>query len=295
MRSGFCAILGRPNVGKSTLLNALLSKKVSIVTPRAQTTRDDILGIVTEEDHQIVFIDTPGIFEGDKALDRAMVRNARSALSEVDCVLYLIDSSTKNHSRDDKIISSLNTTAPFYLVLNKIDLATAPEMEATIQHFQELFPTKKIIQISALTNFGLKDIKETVKKHLPEGPAYYPENMITDKDPGFTAKEVIREKMLHFLHEEIPHQSAVRIKSFEQEKDAWKIEAVIYVEKSNQKPIVIGKGGAMIKKIGSSARHELERMYQKHVTLILKVEVAPNWRDKESLLSEMGYGKRKDD
>jgi GTPase len=295
MKSGFCAILGQPNVGKSTLLNAILSKKVSIVSPKPQTTRDQILGIYNEKDLQIVFIDTPGLFESDEALDKAMNKAARHSLSNVDCVLYMIDASKEDTSEDDKLLATLKSDKPWIFVFNKIDLATAPMMEKLVAHFQALKPGVQQLQISALTNFGLKDVKEAVASHLPEGPAYYPEEQISDKDHAFMAKEIVRQELLHFLKQEIPHQSAVYISSLKEDKETAKISGVIYVEKETQKGIVIGHGGEMIKKISMSARHELERMWQKHVILVLEVEFSPNWRNDVAKLKKLGYGEHKDD
>jgi GTP-binding protein Era len=295
MKSGFCAILGRPNVGKSTLLNALLSKKVSIVSPKPQTTRDQILGIYNEKGLQIVFIDTPGLFQSDEALDKAMNKAARSSLQDIDCLLYLIDASNEDYSEDETILAGIHTTKPWILAFNKIDLATAPMMEALTTHYRTLYPQAEQIQLSALTNFGLKEVKEAVASHLSEGPVYYPEEQISDKDHAFMAKEIVRQELLHFLKQEIPHQSAVYVSSFKEDKETAKINAVIYVEKETQKGIVIGHGGEMIKKISMSARHELERMWQKHVILVLDVEYSPNWRNDAAKLKKLGYGVKDDE
>lgn len=296
MKSGFCAILGRPNVGKSTLINALLSKKVSIVAPKAQTTRDDIMGIYNEKGLQIVFIDTPGMFEGQEALYKMMNKSARRSISDIDVVLYIIDSTIRSYEHDDKILASIKTDSPIYIVFNKIDDVTAPQMEALTQHYAEVFPTYKQIQISALTNFGLKDIKNEVASHLNEGPAYFPEEQLTDKDPKFMAKEVIREKVLHFLKQEVPHQCAVLITNFEEKaNNGVKIEAIIVTEKDKQKAIVIGRGGEMIKKISMAARHDLERMWKKHVTLVCEVECMPDWRNSPTKLMKLGYGDEQDE
>jgi GTP-binding protein Era len=294
MKSGFAAIIGRPNVGKSTLLNALLSKKVSIVTSRAQTTRDDIMGVYNEKDLQIVFIDTPGLFEGQEALDKTMVKSAMSALKDVDCILYMVDCQIEDTTLDDKILRSLKTSKPLILLLNKIDLATAPMMAKLLEHYQTAYPQAQILQISALTNFGLKDVKDAVVAHLSEGPAYYPNDYVSDKDHSFMAREVIRQELLHFLKEEVPHQCAVALEDYQEDNDKAMIRATIYCEKLNQKGIIIGHGGEMIKKISMSARHELERMWQKHVTLVAEVEYAPNWRNDPNKLKKLGYGQSDD-
>ncbi|MCH3910199.1 MAG: GTPase Era [Bacilli bacterium] len=293
MKSGFAAILGRPNVGKSTLINALLSKKISIVTQKSQTTRDDIMGVYNEKDLQIVFIDTPGLFDGSLVLDKEMVRNAKKSLSDVDCLLYMVDCSVSDFSIDDKILNSIKIDKPVFLLLNKIDLANAPTMEKVVEHYSSAFPKYHQIQISALTNFGLKDIKDAVASTFSEGPAYFPNDYVSDKDHSFMAKEVIRQELLHFLKEEVPHQCAVGLDEYDEEDSQVMIKATIYCEKPNQKAIIIGKGGQMIKKISMSARHELERMWHKHVTLVAEVEVAPNWRNDPNKLKKLGYGEPK--
>jgi GTP-binding protein Era len=295
MKSGFCAILGRPNVGKSTLLNALLSKKVSIVSPKPQTTRDQIIGIYNEKDLQIVFIDTPGLFESEEALDKAMNKAARGSLADIDCLLYLIDASEETYDDDDKVLSTIHSDKPWILTFNKIDLADAAMMEKITAHFKTLYPKAEQLQLSALTNFGLKDVKDTVASHLKEGPQYYPEGEVSDKDHAFMAKEIVRQELLHFLKQEVPHQSAVYISSFKEDKETAKISGVIYVEKETQKGIVIGHGGEMIKKISMSARHELERMWQKHVILVLEVDYSANWRNDVAKLKKLGYGAKNDE
>lgn len=295
MKVGFCAILGRPNVGKSTLLNALLSRKVSIVTPKAQTTRDDIIGIYNEKGAQIVFIDTPGLFEGQEALYKIMCKSARSSLSGIDAVLYLIDASTRDYSHDEKTIKTLKTDAPIILVYNKIDQVRIDDMLELKAHYDAIFPDYEKVEASALTNFGIKDIKEAVKKHLKEGEPYYPEGMITDRDKPFMAKEAIREQLLRFLKNEVPHQCAVAITSMREEKKAYFIEATIACEKESQKKIIIGHGGEMIKKISMSARHALERMWQTHVTLQCVVSVVPSWREDPIKLARLGYGEQDDE
>lgn len=292
MKCGYCTILGRPNVGKSTLINALLSKKISIVTPKAQTTRDDVLGIYHEKDFEIIFIDTPGLCEGKEALYEAMNRSARRSLSDVDVALYVIDASEENFQKDDEILSSLKMNCPRILVLNKIDLATAPMMEALKEHCQSFYPKDTIVEASALTNFGLKEIKGAVKHFLPEGEAYYPEDMVTDKDGSFMAKEVIREQLLHFLKEEVPHECAVTVDSLETKKESTTIHATIVCEKENQKAIIIGKDGVMIKRISMTARRNLEKMWNRHVALYLKVLCVPNWRNDPRKLQLVGYGER---
>ncbi len=295
MKCGFCTILGKPNVGKSTLLNAILSKKVSIVTPKSQTTRDDIIGIYNEKETQIVFIDTPGLFEGEESLYKQMYRSARKSISDVDVVLYLVDSYVKDYSMDDTLLSSIKTDAPIIVVFNKIDLAKADEMETLKAHYKEKFPSYEQIEISALTNFGLKDLKTCIKSHLNEGLPFYPEDVYTDKDAAFMAKEVIREELLHFLKQEIPHECAILIKSFKENDSKVTIKATIVCEKETQKPIIIGRNGEMIKKVSMTARRNLESMWSKHVTLYTEVECLPGWRNDTRKLAKLGYGKDNDE
>ncbi len=293
MKSGFVAILGRPNVGKSTLLNALLSKKVSIVSPKAQTTRDATLGILNEQDLQIVFVDTPGIHQGDKKLDSHMRRSAYSSSRDVDAILYLLDASEKDMEPDFKILSSLSSEAPRIYVLNKIDLVH-PEIGMAKKQAILAFDEKAhIIEASLKENFGLKEIKEAILPLLSGDMPFYPTDMLTDKDKSFQAKEIIREKMLHFLRDEIPHSSAVKIDKFTRGDKGLVLKATLVLDKPTHKPIVIGKGGSMIKKISMAARQELERMWhEKIASLELVVDVIPGWRDSPKALLDIGYGDR---
>ena len=294
MKVGFVSILGLPNVGKSTLINAILSKKVSIVTSKSQTTRDAIMGVYNEKDLQIVYIDTPGLFPGDEALYQMMEKSARRSISGVDVILYVIDSTSKNYSKDDETLASIKSDAPIILLFNKIDDVRVEQMEALLAHYNEKYPSYEKIQISAKTNFGLKDIKNAVVAHLSEGLPYYPEDVITDKDKPFMAKEAIREELLRFLKDEIPHECAVEVTSFEERDGGSFIKATIVSEKENHKAIIIGKGGDMIKKISMSTRHNLEKMWQQHVTLICKVECVPGWRNDPRKLQKLGYGGKDD-
>ena len=290
MKVGFVAILGRPNAGKSTFLNAVLSKKVSIVTPKAQTTRDSICGILTEKERQIVFVDTPGIFFGEGALDRYMKKSAFDSSKDVDAILYLIDGSAKDLEPDFSIIEGLRSTAPRILILNKIDLLRIEEGEAKKKAIRARFPDYPLLEASFLKNFGIKEVKEEIEKYLVEGEPFYPEDTLTDKDLSYRAKEIIRQELLHFLKQEIPHQSAVLIKKFAPDGDGYRIEARVILNKKNHKSIVIGKGGEMIKKISMSARHEMERVFKKHIhSLDIEVEVKEDWRNDPAMLKKLGY------
>lgn len=295
MKCGFVTIIGKPNVGKSTLLNAILSKKVSIVTPKAQTTRDDIIGIYNDKDAQIVFTDTPGMFDGEESLYKTMNRSARRSLSGVDVVLYLIDCSVANYEADEILLSSIKSDSPFILAFNKIDLAKADEMERIKAHYKELYPGYEQIEISALTNYGLKELKELIEAHLSNGLPCYPEDVYTDKDARFMAKEVIREELLHFLKQEIPHECAILITKFDENDAKMTIHAKIVCEKETQKPIIIGKNGDMIKRISMTTRRNLEKMWKKHVTLYTEVECLPGWRNDVRKLNQLGYGRNSDE
>ena len=291
MKIGFVSILGRPNVGKSTLLNALLSKKVSIVSPKAQTTRDAISGILNEKDYQIVFVDTPGIFYGKEKLYSLMKKTAFESSRDVNAIIYMVDASTKTLDEDIKIYNSINSDAPRIVVLNKIDLIKAEEAKEKKEIISESMKSTLLIEASIKENFGLKEIKEAIYSYLEEGEPFYPTNMITDKDKAYQAKEIIRGKLLHFLRQEIPHQCAVVISSFKENDDKIEISAKIVTEKENQKGIIIGKGGNMIKSIKTAAKKEMETSWHKNVaSLKIEVEADPGWRDSIKKLIEYGYG-----
>lgn len=290
MKVGFVAILGRPNVGKSTLLNAILSKKVSIVSPKAQTTRDSISGIYNDSNRQIVFVDTPGIFQGSVKMDRYMRKSAYESAEDVDAIIYIIDASVKELDTDFAAIKAINSEAPIIFVLNKIDLI-GPERAIEIKNaLHELYSENLIIEASFIENFGIKEVKDAIEPYLLEGLPFYSDDFITDKDKAFQAKEIIRERLLRFLKEEIPHQAAVKINSLDKKKGGYWINATLIVNKDSHKGIVIGKGGEMIKKISMSSRHELERMWHEHITnLEIEVISIPSWRDNLKVLAELGY------
>lgn len=293
MNVAIIAIMGRPNVGKSTLLNCLLSKKVSIVTPKAQTTRDSIRGVLNEKDRQIVFVDTPGIYYGEGKLESHMRRAAFGSSREVDGILYLIDGSIDSLEMDLKIMKSIDSSAPMTIVLNKIDLIRVERARELEKELQEAFPESKIIEATFKENFGIKEVKASIEPLLWEGEPFFDLGTLTDKDKTYQAKEVIREKILHFLKQEIPHQSAVKIDSLKKENGGYTIHATIIVEKDAHKGIVIGKGGEMIKKISMAARHELERMWHEHITILeISVRAVPGWRNNAKILAELGYADR---
>lgn len=291
MKNGFVSILGRPNVGKSTLLNALLSKKVSIVSPKAQTTRDAILGILSEKDYQIVFVDTPGIFFGKEKLYSIMKKTAFESSRDVNAIIYMVDASAKSLDEDIKIYNSINSEAPRIVVLNKIDLVRAEEASSEKEIIKENMKPDVLLEASIKENFGLKEIKAALYSYLEEGEPFYPTDMITDKDKSYQAKEIIRGKLLHFLRQEIPHQCAVVITSFKENDERIDINAKIITEKENQKGIIIGKNGSMIKSIKTASKKEMETSWHKNVaTLKIEVESDPGWRDSIKKLIEYGYG-----
>lgn len=292
-KSGYIGIFGRPNVGKSTLLNGLVAHKVAAISPRPQTTRNRILGIKTTAQAQMVFVDTPGIHEPKGPFQEYMVKEALKALKEVDLTLLLVEPDVKS-LLDDSWTKRLlqECKAPVILCINKIDLVPKPSLLPLMQTFESLYRFEAILPISALTGDGLDILEVEILKRLPPGPQYFPEDQLTDLPERFLAAEVIREKVFHLCGEEIPYAVAVVVEEF-QEREPPKpvyIRATLYVEKESQKPILIGSAGQMLKRIGSSARKELEPLLERKVYLELWVKVEKNWsRDRKSL-KKMGYG-----
>ena len=288
-KAGFVALIGKPNVGKSTLLNSVLSHKVAINTPKPQTTRDNIRGILTREDCQIIFIDTPGIHKSRQKLSDAMVKRAYDAVSDVDVVLLLVDP-TKPWNRGDEIIveNIRNVRKPKFLIVNKIDKLTKQELiEYLDKTDKELFD--EIIPLSALRNNNIEELVETIKEYLPEDVQYYPSDMISDYPESFMIGEIIREKILLNTEEEVPHSIAVQIEEITRKPNVVYIRAAIVCEKQSQKAIIIGKKGAMLKKIATFAREELEERLGQKVFLEMFVRVEENWRNRQFQLKELGY------
>ena len=290
MKSGFVAILGRPNVGKSTIINSIVNRRISIVTDKSQTTRNNIIGIYNASDCQIVFVDTPGIHKPLKKLGEEMNNMAYSAAHEVDVAILVVDASKPFGTGDQYIIDHLDIyERPLIIVFNKIDLARLDKAEALKKQYQEFFPKAVFVETVAKEKFNIDVLINTVKDYLPEGPAYYPEEMITDKDEIFQIKEIIREKVLKSLREEVPHSVAIYLDYIEWEDKPIKIFASIIVEKESQKGIVIGARGRMIKEIGSPARIDIERLLNQHVFLELQVKVNEDWRNELAALKTYGY------
>ena len=289
-RSGYVSIIGRPNVGKSTLLNAFLGQKVSIVAARPQTTRSRILGIKNLPGAQIIFIDTPGMHRPKNLLGEVMVNSAREALQEIDIVLFVAEPG-HDAGRDSIIVQSLhNIDKPVFLLLNKIDSVKKPEILRVIDQYKGLLPFREIIPVSALRKDGTGRVVEKILEYLPAGPQYYPDDLVTDQIERFMAAEIIREKIMGKTTEEIPYSVAVEVQDWTERDDGVvSISANIYVEREGQKGIIIGEKGRMLKEVGTLARIEIERLLDAKVFLQLWVKVKKGWRDDKKALHELGY------
>jgi GTPase len=295
--SGFVCILGRPNAGKSTLLNALVGEKLAIISPKPQTTRNRILGIINipqqkgPEAGQIVLIDTPGVHRSGSSLGRKMMTEIRAAVDGCELILMIVDAK-KKWDTDDTLVLDLAKKAgtPVFLLLNKIDLlADKRDLLPLIAQFQPLYDFREIVPISALKKKGLDELLQCVVKALPKGPRYFPEDQITDQPARFMAAELIREHVLMQTHEEVPHAVSVVVEQFEEGPKLVRIAAVIYCERDGQKAILLGKSGQMLKKIGTSARLDIEKMVRTKVFLELFVKVQPGWRDSRHFVEELDW------
>ena len=290
MKSGFVAILGRPNVGKSTLLNAILNKRVSIVTDKSQTTRNNILGIYHSENSQIIFTDTPGIHKPKQRLGEEMNAMAYSAAKDVDVAILVVDASLPFGDGDQFIIDHLDIhNVPLIIIFNKIDKAFLPKVLKLKEIYKEKFPNALLLDTVAQERFNVDTLIKELENLLPEGPAYYPDDVISDKDEVFFIKEIIREKALKILKDEVPHSIAIYVNNIEWEDNPMHIHATIIVEKEGQKGIVIGANGQRLKLIGEKARKDIEKLLKKHVFLELFVKVEKDWRNEEGLLKTYGY------
>ncbi|WOX35937.1 GTPase Era [Ligilactobacillus salivarius] len=289
--SGFVAILGRPNVGKSTFLNRVVGQKIAIMSDKAQTTRNKIQGIYTEDNAQIVFIDTPGIHKPHSRLGDFMVESALSTLNEVDAVLFMVNAIQKRGRGDDFIIERLkNVKKPIYLVINKIDQIHPDKLLQIMDDYRNTLDYAEVFPISALEGNNCPELIESLVNTLPEGPQYYPADQITDHPERFIAGELIREKVLELTREEVPHSVAVVVDRIHREDDEKVlVQATIVVERNSQKGIIIGKGGKMLKQIGVKARKDIELMLGDKVYLELWVKVQPNWKDRQVDLQALGY------
>ncbi|OGI23187.1 MAG: GTPase Era [Candidatus Melainabacteria bacterium RIFOXYA12_FULL_32_12] len=295
-KSGFVAIIGRPNVGKSTLLNKIIGQKVVITSEKPQTTRKRIRGIYTSEKGQIIFVDTPGIHRPLHKLGEFLLEEARLAIPDADLVLYLVDGTETAGPGDRWIINNLlETDTPIMMVVNKVDqIKSMEKRDENIDSYKELFKDKQIpvIKISAKTGRNIDDLIKNIYRKLPKGPQYYPDEEITDQNMRAIVEEMIRERILVNTHEEIPHSVAVTIDKYEEKPNIVNIAATIYVEHDSQKGIIIGDKGSMIKKIGTEARGEIEKVLDSKVFLELFVKVKKDWRKKDLSLKEFGYSSR---
>ena len=289
--SGFVAIVGRPNVGKSTFMNYVLGQKIAIMSDKAQTTRNKIQGVYTKDDAQIVFLDTPGIHKPKHELGEFMVKSAYSALKEVDAVLFMVNVSEKRGPGDDFIIEKLKgIKTPIFLVLNKIDLVTPEVLLERVESYKDALDFAGVFPISVLQGNNVNELMEGLINALPEGPQYYPADQITDHPEYFVVSELIREKILQLTQEEIPHSVAVTVDKMQKDEfDKVHVYANIIVERKSQKGIIIGKGGRLLKEIGTRARRDIQQLLGNKVYLELWVKVEKDWRKRKSNLQEYGY------
>ncbi|HUX10227.1 MAG TPA: GTPase Era [Terriglobia bacterium] len=289
-KSGFVAVVGRPNAGKSTLVNAMVGERVSIVTPVAQTTRNRILGIVNRPEAQVILMDTPGIHRPLSRLNQQMMGFVREALEERDMTLLIVDASARFGKGDEFAVKLVADHAPrSILLLNKIDKIHKPQLLPLIDRYAKLHDFEEIFPVSALKGMNLDEVLEAVIDRLPEGPALFPPELYTDQPERFLASEIIREQVIRQTHQELPHVSAVLMERFEESQTLTRIHATILVERDSQKPIVIGAGGSRIKQIGTEARRELEKVFPPQVFLQLFVRVEPHWRDSGPMVESLDY------
>jgi len=287
-KAGFVSIIGKPNAGKSTLMNALVGEKMSIITPKAQTTRHRILGIVNEPEYQIVFSDTPGIIKPHYALQETMMHQVSGSLVDADVVLFVTDINERYDESDvtEKLKGSL---APLVVLINKIDKSDEETVKQKIIYWEEALKPKAVFAISALHNHNVQAIMDLVIEHIPEHPAYYEKDFLTDRNDRFFASEIIREKIFKLYEKEIPYSTEVIITAFKEEEKIYRISAEIIVERDSQKNILIGPAGAMLKKVGTYARKDMEEFFQTKVFLEMFVKVIPDWRSKKNYLKKFGY------
>ncbi len=291
-RSGFVNIVGNPNVGKSTLMNALVGERLSIITSKAQTTRHRILGIVNGEDFQMVYSDTPGVLSPNYRLQEKMLEFSRSALVDADVLLYVTDvtdSADRNAEFLEKVKRMASAGARVFLIINKIDLTTQETLESLVSFWHTQLPEAEIFPISAQERFGVAQLFDAIKEALPEGEPFFPKDQLTDKSERFFVNEIIREKILLTYDKEIPYSVEVEVESFHEEENIIRISAVIYCERDSQKGIIIGKAGSALKRVGSMARKDIEEFFQKQVFLQLYVKVDRDWRSNTGRLKHYGY------
>lgn len=290
-KSGFVSIIGRPNVGKSTFMNRVIGHKIAIMSDKAQTTRNKIQGVMTREDAQIIFLDTPGIHKPKHKLGDYMMRVAKNTLSEIDAIMFMVNVNEDIGRGDEYIMEMLkNVKTPVFLVLNKIDLVHPDALMPKIEKYKTYMDFTEIVPISALEGLNVDHFIDLLKDYLPEGPKYYPDDQISDHPEQFVVGEIIREKILHLTSEEIPHAIGVNVdRMIKESEERVRIEATIFVERDSQKGIVIGKGGKKLKEVGKRARRDIEMLLGSKVYLELWVKVQKDWRNKVNFIRQMGY------
>lgn len=291
-KSGFISIIGRPNVGKSTFLNRVIGQKIAIMSDKPQTTRNKVQGVLTQDDAQMIFIDTPGIHKPKHKLGEFMSKVSKNALREVDAIMFMVNAQQKLGTGDRYVIDMLKgTKTPVFLIINKIDAIHPDEVLKIVDQYKDEFDFAEIVPISALQGNNVDNLLTTLKKYLPEGPQYYPADQVTDHPERFIIAELIREKALHLTRDEVPHSIAVEIEKIrrEEDKDRVHVMATIIIERESQKGIIIGKRGAMLKEIGTRARKDIENLLGSKVYLELWVKVQKDWRDRSSQLRDYGY------
>lgn len=288
-KAGFVNIIGHPNVGKSTLMNQLVGEQLSIITAKAQTTRHRILGIVNEEDYQIIYSDTPGIIDPAYKLQEGMMKFVYTSLKDADLILLMLECG-QIKLKDEKLEAFLaSTELPVIALINKIDLSDQEQLENQIQHWQKELPNASILPVSALHKFNVELLKEKIVAALPENPPYYPKDSLTDKPERFFVEEKVREKILLLYEQEVPYSTEVVVEEFKETEAIIRIRAVIFVARESQKGIIIGKGGSKLKKVGTYARKDLEQFFNKQIYLELFVKVNKDWRNDEKQLKRFGY------
>ncbi len=289
-KSGFAAIVGRPNVGKSTLLNRLVGQKIAIVSDKPQTTRHKIHSVITREEAQLVLLDTPGIHKPKHRLGEYMVEVALGTLKEVDVILFVVEAETPGPGDTFILEQMKKVTTPVLLVINKIDRVAKHDLLPLIESYRQLYDFKEIVPVSALNGENVERLTDLMVNYLPVGPKYYPDDMVTDRPERFIMAELIREKVLHLTSQEVPHSVAVVVEEVEERSNGMvAVRAVIYTERDSQKGILIGKGGAMLKRVGQQAREEMEALFGSKFFLDLWVKVKSDWRNKDSYIRNFGY------
>ena len=288
-KSGFVNIVGNPNVGKSTLMNALVGERISIITSKAQTTRHRILGIVNGDDFQIVYSDTPGVLKPNYRLQESMLKFSTSALADADVLLYVTDVHDTFEKNKDFVEKVIQNPAPLLLIINKIDLIDQERLIELVERWKALIPRAEIIPISALSKFNVERVFTRIRELLPESPPFFDKDQLTDKPARFFVNEIIREKILLNYDKEIPYSVEVEVEQFHEEEKLIRIHAVVYVERESQKGIIIGHGGKALKKVGMEARKDIEAFFGKKVFLEMFVKVEKDWRNKDSKLRTFGY------